>query len=196
MKKIFRYQWEVYKPYLLIGLVFIPGACYLKIYDFFGLLMLSMSYMLVAATAGSGDINYLINLPVSIKNIVIDKYIFSLFWQVLIAIFALLVNILFAILNLTSMTTVPIALLAIGISLIMNSFPIYLSVKGIGSKSAVLANSITIVIFVICIFSLMFGKKIIEGYYGDLGKILVGVGILATVIFILLSLWELKRSDR
>lgn len=196
MKKIFIYQWEAYKPYLLIGLVFIPGACYLKIYDFFGLLMLSMSYMLVAAIAGSGDINYLVNLPVSKKNIVIGKYIFSFFWQISLAILSVLLNIIFAMLNLTDMTTVSLALTAIGMSIIMNSFPVYLSIKSIGKKSMVIANTITISVFVICIAFLLFSKELMECYNSYIGNVLIGVGILFTITSIILSLWELKRSDR
>lgn len=194
MRQILRYEWQMAQSFLLVLFIFIPGGLYLKVYDFYSLMVVAIGYLIVGAITSFNDAMYLYCLPVKKKNVILGKYAFSGLMQggSFIAIYGL--SLAFAWIGWCELPDLNTIMLGIGGSVFINSFPIYLSLKAFkGGTMPLYFQIVTIGIFMGIMFTLAFSESLLA-HYPLAGYWLIVLGLLLTLISLGLSLWDLKRG--
>ena len=194
MRQILRYEWQIAQSFLMFMLIFIPGGLYLKVYDFYSLMVVAAGYMVVGAITGFNDSVYLYCLPVKKRDVILGKYLFSGLMQVIIWLVAYGISFVFARLEWCQLPSLNTMMLGIGGSVLINSFPIYLSLKAFkGGTMPLYLQIVTIGVFIGIMVTLAFRESLLA-HYPRVGYGFMALGLLLTLISLGLSLWDLKRG--
>lgn len=194
MRQILRYEWQMAQSFLLVVFIFIPGGLYLKVYDFYSLMVAAIGYLVVGAITSFNDSIYLYCLPIKKRDVILGKYVFSVLMQggSFIVIYGL--SFVFTWIGWCELPNLNTIMLGIGGSVLINSFPIYLSLKAFkGGTMPLYFQIVTIGVFIGIVFTLAFSESLLV-HYPAAGYWLIVLGILLTLISLGLSLWDLKRG--